>query len=164
MHIPPARLRATLPIAILIVGLFGASAVSAAEEPTASPSAVVVAGSGVLAAQGDGHARLAGSYMLTGSLEGGTLEIRGIDRWSIIRVTGWISRTRLAGGGLVYRFGDRAGKYHIAGRSLATSIESHAMRFSAVGRGRAVLRGEGSYWVNGRGPLPWSDPAVETAF
>lgn len=164
MDVQSARLRAMLPIAVVIVGLFGASAVSAAEAPATSPSAVVVAGTGVLAAQGDGHARLVGSYVLTGSLEGGTLEIRGIDRWSTIRVTGWISRTRLAGGVLVYRFGDRAGTYHIAGRSLATRIESHAMRFSAVGRGRATLRGEGSYWVNGRGPLPWSDSAVETAF
>lgn len=164
MHVPPARLRAILSISILIVSLFGASAVSAAEEPTASPSAVVVAGSGVLAAQGDGHARLAGSYVLTGSLEGGTLEIRGIDRWSTIRVSGWISRTRLAGGALVYRFGDRAGMYHIAGRSLITTIESDSMRFSAVGRGRATLRGEGTYWLNGRGPLPWSDPVVETTF
>lgn len=164
MHVPSARLRATLPIAVLIVGLFGAPAVSAAEEPTTSPSAVVVAGSGVLAAQGDGRVRLAGSYVLTGSLEGGTLEIRGIDRWSSIRVGGWVSRTRLAGGALIYRFGDRTGTYHIAGRSLVTTIESDSMRFSAVGRGRVTLRGEGTFWVNGRGPLPWSDPAVETAF
>jgi len=164
MHLQSARIRASLLPAVLIAGLFGASTVSAAEDPAASPSTVTVAGTGVLAAQGDGHARLAGSYVLTGSLEGGTLEIRGIDRWSSIRVTGWIARTRLAGGALLYRFGDRTGKYYIAGRSLATTIESDAMRFSAVGRGRATLRGEGTYWVNGRGPLPWSDPAVETAF
>jgi hypothetical protein len=164
MHVPSARLRASLLPAVLIAGLFGASTGSAAEDPTASPSTISVAGTGVLTAQGDGHARLAGSYVLTGSLEGGTLVIRGIDRWSSVRVTGWISRTRLAGGGLLYRFGDRTGQYRIVGRSLATNIESDAMRFSAAGRGRATLRGEGSYWVNGRGPLPWSDPAVGTAF
>ena len=28
----------------------------------------------------------------------------------------------------------------------------------------ATLTGDGSYWVNGRGPLPWDDPAAETAF
>lgn len=159
----PARLRAIVLPAVLLVGLFGASTVSAAEE-TAAPSSATVAGTGVLSAQGDGQARLAGSYLLTGSLDGGTLEIRGIDRWSAIRVTGWISKTRLADGALIYRFGDRTGRYWIAGRSLATNIESDAMRFRAAGHGRATLRGEGSYWVNGRGPLPWSDPEAETAF
>ena len=164
MHTTPARLRATLLPAVLIAGLFGASTVTAAEVSAAAPSAVTVAGTGVLAAEGDGSARLVGSYVLTGSVDGGTLEIRGVDRWSTIRVTGWVSRTRLAGGALLYRFGDQAGQYWISGRSLATTIESDAMRFRAAGHGRAILRGDGSYWVNGRGPLPWSDPAVETAF
>ena len=107
---------------------------------------------------------MAGSYLLTGSLDEGSLSIRGIDRWSTIRVTGWNSKTRLADGTVVYRFGDASGKYWIAGRTLVTTIESDAMRFTAAGRGRATLIGEGSYWVNGRGPLPWTDPASETAF
>jgi hypothetical protein len=38
------------------------------------------------------------------------------------------------------------------------------MRFTAAGHGRATLAGDGSYWVNGRGPFPWTDPGVETAF
>jgi hypothetical protein len=164
MNVLPARVRASVIPAVLLVGLFSASTASAADATTTTPSSVTVAGTGVLAAQGDGHARLAGSYLLTGSLDGGTIEIRGIDRWSAIRVTGWIAKTRLADGTLVYRFGDRSGQYWIAGRSLVTIIESDAMRFRAAGHGRATLRGEGSYWVNGRGPLPWSDPEVDTAF
>ena len=164
MNVLPARIRASVVPAVLLVGLFSASTVSASDAPTATPSNVTVAGTGVLAAQGDGHARLARSYLLTGSLDGGTIEIRGIDRWSAIRVTGWIAKTRLADGTLVYRFGDRTGQYWIAGRSLVTIIESDAMRFRAAGHGRATLRGEGSYWVNGRGPLPWSDAEVDAAF
>lgn len=159
-----ARFGAILLPALLVVGLFGASSVSAAEDPAASPSTVTVAGTGVLAAEGDGHARLAGSYVLTGSLDGGSLSIRGIDRWSTVRVTGWVSKTRLADGTIVYRFGERTGRYLIAGRTLATNIESDAMRFAAAGHGRATLTGVGSYWVNGRGPLPWSDPGVQAAF
>jgi hypothetical protein len=40
------------------------------------------------------------------------------------------------------------------------------MRFSAAGHGRATLVGEGSYWVNGRGPFPWTqpDPGAEATF
>jgi len=163
MFVTPARFRAILLPALLVVGLFGASSVSAAEA-TATPQATTVAGTGVLAAHGDGHARLAGGYLLVGSLDGGSVSIRGIDRWSAIRVIGWTSKTRLADGTVVYRFADRIGHFWIAGRTLATNIESDAMRFTAAGHGRATLVGDGSYWVNGRGPFPWSDPGVEAAF
>jgi len=164
MSLTPARVRAFIVPVVLIAGLSAASGVAAAEDTGVAQPSATVAGNGVLAAQGDGTARLAGSYVLTGSLEGGTLAIRGVDRWSSIRVTGWISKTRLADGSVLYRFGDRTGHYWIAGRSLVTTIESDAMRFSAAGHGRATLTGTGSYWVNGRGPLPWMDPGVETAF
>jgi hypothetical protein len=163
MNLTPARLRAILIPAVLVVGLFGASSASAADDPAVAVPAATVAGTGVLAANGDGHARLAGSYLLTGSLDGGSLSIRGIDRWSTIRVTGWNSKTRMADGTVIYRFGDGAGKFWIAGRTLVTNIESHGMRFVAAGHGRATLVGNGSYWVNGRGPLPWSDPAAANA-
>ena len=166
MLLTPARIRAIIMPGILVVGLFGASSVSAAEEPT-DTSAVTVAGTGTLAAQGDGHARLAGSYTLTGSLEGGTLSIRGIDRYTTIRVSGWISKTRFADGTLLYRFGDRTGHYVIVGRTLVTNIDSDAMRFVATGHGRASLVGEGTFWVNGHGPFPWNPPAAadpETEF
>jgi hypothetical protein len=164
MSLTPARIRALIVPVVLIAGLFGTSSVAAADDPAATQPTVTVAGNGVLAAQGDGHARLAGSYALTGSLDGGTLEIRGVDRYSSIRVTGWISKTRLADGTVFYRFGDRTGHYWIAGRSLVTNIDSDAMRFSAAGHGRATLVGTGSYWINGRGPLPWTDPGAEAAF
>lgn len=163
MNHTPARVRAILLPAVLIVGLFGASSVSATDDPAVTAPAVTVAGTGVLTADGDGHARLAGSYLLVGSVDGGSLSIRGIDRWSTIRVTGWNSKTRMADGTIVYRFGDGAGRFWIAGRTLATNIESHAMRFTAAGHGRATLVGDGSYWVNGHGPFPWSDPAAADA-
>ena len=164
MSFTPTRIRALILPVALVAGLFGASGVAAAEDPAGDQPAATVAGSGVLAAQGDGNARLAGSYVLAGSLEGGKLEIRGIDRWSTVRVTGWVSKTRLVDGTLVYRFGDRTGHYWIAGRSLVTIIESDAMRFSAAGHGRAALRGIGTYWVNGHGPFPWTDPGTESDF
>jgi hypothetical protein len=164
MKVTRARLGAILVPALLVVGLFGASSVSAADDPAAAPPAATVAGTGVLAAQGDGHVRLAGGYLLTGSLDGGSIAIRGIDRWTTIRITGWVARTRLADGTIAYRFGDRSGTFWISGRTLATTIESDAMRFSAAGHGRATLVGDGSYWVNGHGPFPWTDPGAEAAF
>ena len=164
MNVTRARLRAIMLPALLATSLVGAPTVAAAEDPVAAAPTATVVGTGVLAAHGDGHVRLAGSYLLTGSLDGGSIAIRGIDRWSNVQVVGWASKTRLADGTVVYRFGDGTGHFRIGGRTLATRIESDAMRFSAAGHGRATLTGDGSYWVNGRGPLPWSDPGVEAAF
>lgn len=79
-------------------------------------------------------------------------------------MTGWTSKTRLADGTVVYHFADATGRYWIAGRTIAMTIESHAIRFSAAGHGRAWLVGTGSSWVNGRGPNPWTEPGVEATF
>ena len=161
MQTSTAHLRALVISATLLVGLVATSSVSAAEPSTATV-APTVAGTGVLAAQGDGRVRLGGSYVLAGSLDGGTLRIDGAGVFSRIRVIGWISKTRLADGSLVYRFGDSAGHFLIAGRTIVTRIESHSMRFSAGGHGRAWLVGTGTYWVNGVGPFPWTAPSADS--
>jgi hypothetical protein len=163
MQAHPGRLRAILVPAVLVLGLFAASSVSAAEAATPAARPPTIAGSGVLTAQGDGHVRLAGSYVLAGSLDGGTLRIEGAGVVSSIRVTGWISKTRLADGTLVYRFGDATGHFLIGGRTIVTSIESHSLRISAAGHGRAWLIGTGTYWANGHGPFPWTEPAAESS-
>lgn len=164
MLLSPARIRAMLLPTILVASLFGATSVSAAEETTASPPAPTVAGTGVLTAEGDGRVRLTGSYTLDGSLDGGALRVRGLDRTSIVRVTGWTSKTRLLDGTVVYRFAGTIGHYSIAGRTIATIIESDTIRFSATGHGRAWLYGTGSYWVNGQGPNPWTAPGAAATF
>jgi hypothetical protein len=157
-----ARWRATIASAILLVGLVGASSVSAAETTSPTATTPTVAGSGVLVARGDGRVRLGGSYVLTGSLDGGTLRIDHSGVISSITVTGWTSKTRLADGSVIYRFGDSTGHVLIGGRAIVTRIESHSMQFSAAGHGRAWLIGTGSYWVNGHGPFPWTAPAAES--
>jgi hypothetical protein len=154
------RLRVTIASGALLVGLLGASSVSAAETPTATPPPPTVVGTGVLTAQGDGRVRLGGSYVLLGSLDGGTLRISGAGVFSRVRVTGWVSKTRLADGSTIYRFDDQTGHYLIAGRTIVTRIQSHDIRFSAGGHGRAWLIGTGTYWANGHGPFPWTAPAA----
>lgn len=158
-----ARWRATIASAILLVGLVGASSVSAAETASTTATTPTVAGSGVLVARGDGRVRLGGSYVLTGSLDGGTLRIDHAGVVSSITVTGWISKTRLVDGSVIYRFGDQTGHFLIGGRTIVTRIQSHSIQFSAAGHGRAWLVGTGSYWANGHGPFPWTPPAAESA-
>jgi len=164
MQTMSARLRATIASAILLVGMIGASSVSAAEAAaTAAPGpSATVAGSGVLVARGDGRVRLAGSYVLTGSLDGGTLRIDHAGVLSSVTVTGWTSKTRLADGSVIYRFGEATGHFLIGGRTIVTRIESHSMQFSAAGHGRAWLVGIGTYWANGNGPFAWTTRAAES--
>jgi hypothetical protein len=163
MQSPRSLRRVVMIPALLALSLAGASSAFAAGPTPAAPErTVVVSGSGVLAAHGSGVARLAGSYILAGSMDGGSIRIVGATAWTKIRVTGWSSKTRLADGTLIFR--GVHGKFHIAGRTIRTTIESTSMRFVATGHGRAVLRGHGEYWVNGVGPKPWSTPGSEPAF
>jgi hypothetical protein len=154
------RIRATIASAILFVGLVGAGPVSAAETTTPAATPPTVAGIGVLVARGDGRVRLGGSYIVAGSLVGGTLRIDDAGVVSSVTVTGWVSKTRLADGGVIYRFGDSTGHFLIGGRTIVTRVESHSLEFSATGHGRAWLVGTGTYWANGHGPFPWTAPAA----
>ncbi len=150
----------------LVFALAGATLVSAAElapvEPSLETSDVVISGTGTLAAHGSGYARLAGSYVLTGSMDGGWIRISGLSENDVVRVTGWGAKIRLADGTLIFR--NVHGSYYVAGRLIVTEISSPQMRFVATGRGRAILRGEGEYWVNGHGPFPWSSEGTESDF
>lgn len=158
----PVR-RAVLVPAIVALSLLGASSATAAEPATSTATrSVVVAGSGTLAARGAGVVRLAGSYVLVGAMDGGSIRIVGSSPWTTIRVTGWTSKTRLADGTLIFR--GVHGSFFVAGRTIITTIESTRVRFVVTGHGRAILRGRGEYWVNGVGPKPWSTPGAESAF
>lgn len=149
--------------ALLVLFLVGASSAAAAAPPTATArTAVVIGGTGTLAAHGSGVARLAGSYALVGSMDGGSIRIVGASAWTTIRVTGWASKTRLADGTLIFR--GVHGSFFIMGRTIRTTIESTKMRFSVTGHGVALLRGTGEYWVNGHGPKPWTTVGVESGF
>ena len=157
------RYLALLP-ALLITALVGATGVAAADGSAASSptTMAVIRGTGLLAARGDGVARLRGSYVITGTLNGGSIRIAGATSRTIIRVHRWTSRTRLVDGTLIFR--GVHGTFTIAGRNIVTAISSEHMRFAAAGHGRAVLRGRGQYWVNGHGPKPWSPMAISAAF
>jgi hypothetical protein len=68
----------------------------------------------------------------------------------------------LGDGTLIFR--NVHGSFYVAGRRIVTEINSPETRFVATGRGRAVLRGEGEYWVNGHGPFEWSPNGAESDF
>jgi len=139
---------AAIPVA-LALALTGASVVAAAE-PATGAGDVTVAGTGTLAAKGSGYVKLAGSFVLVGSMDGGWLSVTGIDPDTIVRVTGWTSKTRFADGSLLYR--GVQGSFHVAGRTIRVGLGSADVRFVVTGHGHAYLKGRGTYRVNG-GPL-----------
>ena len=149
-------------IALAIAAPAAAASVSAGGARASAAPAAVVAGRGTLAANGSGYVRLAGSYVLTGSMDGGWLKVSGITPWTVVRVSGWASKTRFADGSLLFR--GVHGSFYVAGRTIATTISSPHSRFVATGHGRAVLVGEGVYYVNGHGPFQWADRGASSAF
>lgn len=158
-------IRTLLVPAVLAAGLLGAGPVSAAETTTPQPTAAVavVAGTGALTADGDGYVQLGGTYAVTGTIVGGSLRISGAGYFSSVHVTGWLSRTRLANGTTVYRFGDHRGTFTISGRTIVTRVVSHSIHLDAAGHGRAWLVGTGTYSANGHGSLPWAPAGTSTA-
>jgi len=148
--------------AVLAVAVAGPAAAATTSASSAPAPTVVVAGSGTLAAKGTGYVRLAGSYVLNGSMDGGWLKVTGVTQWTIVRVSSWESKTRFADGSLLFR--GVHGSFHIAGRSITTAISSPLVRFAATGHGRAHFVGTGIYFVNGHGPFRWADGGVNSAF
>lgn len=147
----------------LVLALAVAAPAAAATTGTAAAETqAAIAGTGTLAAKGAGTVRLAGSYVATGSMDGGWLKVTGVTPWTIVRVSGWTSKTRFADGSLLFR--GVHGSFYIAGRTIVTTIQSPLVRFVASGHGRAQLVGTGVYYVNGHGPFRWADGGLNSAF
>ena len=155
---------------VLPLALALAVAAPVAAAPATSTSALgastvpatVVSGTGTLAARGAGYVRLAGSYVVRGSMDGGWLKISGVSRWTIIRVSSWVSRTRLADGSILFK--GVHGPFVVAGRSIVTQLRSPAVRFTVAGHGRTYLLGSGINYVNGHGPFRWTITGANATF
>ena len=153
--------RALLLPLVLVLAIVAPAAAATTATPSADAQAAI-SGTGTLAAKGAGTVRLAGSYVATGAMDGGWLKVTGITPWTIVRVSGWESKTRFADGSLLFR--GVHGSFYIAGRTIATTIQSPLVRFVASGHGRAYLVGTGVYYVNGHGPFRWADGGANSAF
>lgn len=157
----PTSMRLVALPAALVAALLTTS-VAVAAEPAAATDATLIAGRGTLAASGAGTARVAGSFVLVGSMDGGWVKVSGLAGPDIVRVTGFGSRTRLADGSILFR--NVHGKVYVAGRRVVVTLSGPHIRFIATGRGIAWLRGVGTYSVNGGRPQRWSSIGLSAAF
>jgi hypothetical protein len=139
----------------------GSSAIAAAAEP-ASTTVTVAQDTGTLAASGAGYAKVAGSFVLVGSMDGGWVKVSGLAGPDVVRITGWASRTRLTDGSLVYR--GVHGKVYVKGRRVAVTMSGPHIRFLATGHGTTFLKGEGTYSLDGGASRPWTEAGARYPF
>lgn len=104
-------------------------------------SADVIYGKGWLHAEGAGYAKL----QMTGHVEinghgAGVVVIYGAET---IRAEGNGTRTNLSNGGVVFR--GYSGTIEVTGRRMVVKMVGGQIDFTAQGKGRAVLRGRGTY-------------------
>lgn len=103
-------------------------------------------GTGVLTASGNGLAWIRGNGTITIS-GNGILEIRDHAGDAEIRVSGAGKKTELAGG--VIRYIGFNGSATVSGSDVSVSLSGYNIRLEARGTGKFILRGNGTYTVNG---------------
>ena len=115
----------------------------------AAMAQATIDGSGTLTAEGDGHAAIQGSGTVTVSGEG-TLRILDRAGDAEISVSGGGGQTRSSereGAWVIYRSFE--GSASVTGSDIIVSLRGHDINLEARGTGRAYLRGQGTYTVNG---------------
>ncbi|GAB4428978.1 MAG: hypothetical protein Kow0031_09360 [Anaerolineae bacterium] len=114
-------------------------------------SADIIRGKGWLHAEGSGFAKL----QMTGQVEinghgVGAVYIYGAES---IRADGDGKRSDLRGGGVVFRGFE--GTIHVTGQRMVVKMLGSDIDFTARGKGRAVLRGNGTYETGDGGSGDW---------
>lgn len=129
-----------------------APAVSAGEERDGREG-TFLRGAGVLDAYGNGLVAVKGRIDLAATADGGILLVKDEAGDAVVRVRG-DGRTVSWRGFTVY-FG-LDGEATVTGSNVGVVIVGEQIRLHAAGRGWAYLKGHGEFFVNGRGPFPWS--------
>jgi len=129
-----------------------APAASAATPPPSTDT--VIAGRGLLTAQGTGVVAVKGLMDYEATAAEGVLLVRDIAGDARIEVDGR-GGTGDWNGFKVY-FGFR-GRVHITGSDVAVILVGRGIDLRVAGRGWAYLKGQGTYRVNGGEPRPWTD-------
>ena len=120
-------------------------------------SADVIRGKGWLHAEGSGFAKL----QMTGHVDinshgVGAVYIYGAED---IHAEGDGKRTDLPGGGVVFR--GYTGSISVIGERMVVKMLGKQIDFTAHGKGRAVLRGRGTYETGGGGSGDWQPDYFE---
>ncbi len=160
----PRTLRIAAVPAAVVLSISLASTVAAAE-PTTAPSSgptVALAGTGTVAAHGAGTAAIAGNGTVTGTMDGGWIRVRTHGSATTVVVTGWHTRVRFVDGTVLYR--DVHGSFSATGPAVGLTLQGPEVSFTATGSGTVVLRGTGTYQVNGGAPIPWPHATRTVAY
>ena len=127
---------------LAIIAALAVASVASADSPD-TPKRLEAHGDGLAALHGDGRVRVRGN---------GILWVRGEET---IRITGYGQKKEFASGWTEY-IGFR-GAASMEGRGVSVILAGADVDLYAVGRGRAILWGEGYYTIDGLTNEPWSD-------
>ncbi len=116
-------------------------------------------GTGTLIASGDGVAWIRGNGVIHMS-GNGLLEIRDFAGNAVIQVTGTGQKVIKPGGRILY-IGFQ-GTALVSGSDVRVSLSGYNIHLEATGTGKFVLRGNGTYEVNGVPGLWTKRPVIHT--
>jgi len=129
-----------------------APAASAATPPPA-PEAVI-AGRGLLTAQGTGVVAVKGRMDYHATADEGVLLVKDIGGDAHVDVDGHGGTGEWNGFKVYFGF---HGSAHVVGSDVAVIVIGRNIDLQVFGRGWAFLKGHGTYRVNGGEPRPWTD-------
>jgi len=107
---------------------------------------------GTLEARGNGHASLVGSMEFRATADAGELVVTVHNRDTKVYIRGCREKVRLDNVIICHGF---HGAAYVEGRQVEIELDGHSLKFQAKGHGRALLRGDGTYKLNGGEPQDW---------
>ena len=151
-------LTAILGAAMVAFAAFAPAASAQTPSGDASGNAFV-AGRGFLTAHGTGVAAVKGAMDLHATAAEGILLIKDPTGNAKIDVDGYGGKGRWLGMTVYFGF---HGTAHIVGRDVGVLIVGRDIDLKVAGRGWALLKGHGTFSVNGGPPQPWTEEGVRT--
>jgi hypothetical protein len=142
---------ATAIIATVTLAFAAVAPPASAQTPA---TGTVLAGRGVLDAHGTGLIAVRGNLDMAVSADEGILLVKDESGDAIIHVEGHGDVAHWNGFTVYFGF---HGSATIIGKGIGVIVVGRGIDMHVAGRGWAFLKGDGRYYVNGRGPFPWNN-------
>lgn len=141
-------------LAVVAGVLAGGASSALAATPSTTPQAgrVLVHGTGVLDAQGNGVAAVRGTMDLHVTVDNGILFVRDFNNNAVVHVTGNGQTVHWLGYTLYFGVSEAT----VVAPDAGVAVVGMNINLHVAGHGWAFLKGTGTFTANGHGPFPWT--------